>query len=296
MIMIQMAGGLGNQMFYYALYRAFAERGCDVCIEDFTHYEEIGRYDNNLEKIFPLTYRKTTRAEYNRLTDSSLLPWKRIKRKVFGRKQKIYKEKDAITYEADVFFLKDSCLEGYWQSERYFENIKALIRKDFSFDWKQFSEKACLMKKRMEESLSVSIHVRRGDYLRDEFKDIYGGICTEAYYQSARSYLQEKFGQCTFFLFTNDPEWGRQQKDVILVDCAEPGNDYVDMALMSCCRHHIIANSSFSWWGAWLDPHEDKTVVAPARWLNGSHGQDIYAGLCNVLIDAAGQVERESVE
>lgn len=296
MIMIQMAGGMGNQMFYYALYRAFEQRGCEVCIEDFTHYAEIGRQDNKLEEIFPLTYKKTTRAEYDRLTDSSFLPWKRVKRKLFGRKQRVYKEKDALTYEEAVFRLKDCCLEGYWQSERYFESIKALLRRDFCFDWGKFPENACLMRKRMEDSLSVSIHVRRGDYLLDQFQSIYGGICTEAYYHSACAYMKNKYGNCTFFLFTNDLEWGRQQKDVILVECAEPGRDYIDMALMSCCRHHIIANSSFSWWGAWLDPHAEKTVIAPAKWLNSSGGQDIYAGLCNVLIDAEGRIEGENFE
>lgn len=296
MIMLQMSGGLGNQMFTYALYRALQKEGKTVCIEDFTHYEEIGRRDNCLEKIFPLTYGKGERAEYIRLTDSSMLPWIRLRRKVFGRKDKVYKEKDAIVFEPRIFSEEDCYAEGYWQSVRYFEKVQDELRKDFTFDWNKFPQKAKEYKTQMEQTNSVSLHVRRGDYLSDKFAHIYGGICTEAYYEGAKTYLQKKYPDCVFYLFTNEPEWGKSQTgdNLVFVDCTGPDNAYVDMALMGCCKHHIIANSSFSWWGAWLNPNPDKTVIAPAKWLNTSGGQDIYYGLCNVKIDAEGRVTEEN--
>ena len=131
--------------------------------------------------------------------------------------------------------------------------------------------------------------------MNGKFASIYGNICTDAYYEAARRYMKEHFGDCRFYLFTDDAEWGRQQEseDTVYVDASEGAGAYVDMALMSCCRHHIIANSSFSWWGAWLDENPDKTVIAPAKWLNISEGKDIYAGLCSCLIDANGSVQGE---
>lgn len=296
MLMLQMAGGMGNQMFVYALYKALEKRGKEVCVDDFTHYREIGRYDNILEEIFPLSYRRGTRATYNALTDSSMLPWHRIRRKLFGRNQKVYEEKTAIVFEPTVFEQNNACLIGYWQSERYFENVKEELRREFLFDWTHFPEKAWRYREQMERTNSVSLHVRRGDYLQDKFAAIFGGICTETYYCGAMDYCREHFPNCHFFLFTNDAEWGRlyAKDDVTFVDCGGTG-DYVDMALMSCCRHHIIANSSFSWWGAWLDTNPDRTVIAPAQWLNASEGQDIYYGLCTVRINTKGMVIKERI-
>lgn len=296
MIMLQMSGGLGNQMFVYALYKTLCRQGEKVCVEDFTHYEDIGRYDNCLEKIFPLTYEKADRREYIRLTDSSMLPWIRLRRKIWGRKDRTYKEKDAIIFEPEIFRQVNCYAEGYWQSARYFEKVQDELRKDFTFDWNRFAEKAKEYKMQMEQTNSVSLHIRRGDYLGDKFAPLYGGICTEAYYEGAKAYLRRKYPDCVFYLFTNDSEWGRTQTDdkLVFVNCTDAGNAYVDMALMGCCKHNIIANSSFSWWGAWLNPNRDKTVIAPAKWLNTSNGQDIYYGLCKVRLNAEGQVAKES--
>ncbi|MBQ9135757.1 MAG: alpha-1,2-fucosyltransferase [Lachnospiraceae bacterium] len=292
--MIQMSGGLGNQMFFYALYEALRHEGKSACIEEFTHYGDIGRRDNCLEDIFSLHYEKADREEYKRLTDSSMQPWKRLQRKLFGRKGKVYKEKDAIIFEPQIFAQDDCYAEGYWQSLRYFEKVQDELRKDFVFGWEKFPEKAKEYRKQMEQTTSVSLHIRRGDYLNEKFAPIYGGICTEAYYESAKAYIKEKYPDCVFYLFTNDAEWGRRQVsgDVVFVECTDSDNAYVDMALMGCCKHNIIANSSFSWWGAWLNPNPDKIVLAPAKWLNTSEGQDIYYGLCDVKMDANGILQK----
>ncbi|MBD5537261.1 MAG: alpha-1,2-fucosyltransferase [Lachnospiraceae bacterium] len=291
MLMLQMTGGMGNQMFVYALYKALENVGKEVCIEDFTHYEDIGRKDNLLEKIFDFTYRKGERAEYNRLTDSSLLPWKRVRRKLFGRGGRIYQEKDAIAFEEEIFDKEEAYCIGYWQSFRYFESVEEQIRKDFSFERTILSPKAQAYREQIENACSVSVHIRRGDYLNEKFAAIYGGICTQAYYRSAMDYFTEYFPECRFFLFTDDTEWGRTyaKGNMTLVDCGGSDGAHVDMALMSLCRHNIIANSSFSWWGAWLNRNPEKKVVAPKLWLNASEGQDIFYKLCNVRIDEDGR-------
>lgn len=289
MIMLQMCGGLGNQMFQYALYRMLQEQGKEVCIDDITMYQKIGRYDNRLETIFPLTYRHAEKKEYNRLTDSSMLPWQRVRRKLLGRKGKLYKERDAIIFEEEIFQEADCYAIGYWQSERYFKSIEDKLRQDFSFDFGRFSDQANQYKKQIENSSAVSLHVRRGDYLEEKFAPIYGNICTDAYYQSAIAHFRRKDENVVFYLFTNDIGWGREfaGKEMILVEGTSAEED---MALMSLCNGHVLANSSFSWWGAWLNPDLNKEVVMPTKWLNISDGQDIYYGLSCVKIDSDGKV------
>lgn len=289
MLMLQMGGGLGNQMFQYALYRALKEKGREVCIDDTTMYDKIDRHDNQLEEIFPLTYCRALKSEYDRLTDSSLAPWNRVRRKLFGRKEKLYKEPDAITFEEKVFQEADCYLIGYWQSGRYFEQVEDKLRRDFYFEFERFSDKANGYLRQIEQSPAVSLHVRRGDYLQEKFAPLYGGICTEAYYRSAIDYFRQKSADTVFYLFTDDKEWGRgfAGKEMILVEGTTAEED---MALMSRCKGHILANSSFSFWGAWLDPAPDKEVIMPSKWLNTSEGQDIYYGLCSLKIDAAGNI------
>lgn len=293
MIMLQMSGGLGNQMFYYALYKALQKEGKDVCIEDFSHYKNIKRFDNNLEDVFPnVEYIHASKRDYNRLTDSSMVPWQRIRRKIFGRNDKLYLEKDAITYEKNIFELENCYCVGYWQSSKYFEKVEDTIRHDFEFAWENFSDDVLTVRRHIQESNAVSIHVRRGDYLEKKFASIYGGICTLDYYQRAIEYFRNKFSNCKFFLFTNDLEWGKtiQEDDINLVECSKVAPSYADMALMSCCNHNIIANSSFSWWGAWLNPNPQKIVLAPSQWFNNSNGQDIYDEMIKVKIDSFGTI------
>ena len=294
--MLLMAGGLGNQMFYYALYKALLCEGKDVCIEDFTHYQEIGRYDNELETIFPkVFYRHATKKEFNRLTDSSMLPWHRIRRKLLGRRGRLYCEKDAITFEKDIFKVENRYCVGYWQSSRYFAKVKDAVREDFEFQWNVFPDKILEMQRRIQESNSISIHVRRGDYLEARFAPVYGGICTPEYYKGAMNYFRAKYSDCEFFLFTNDLEWGRtiEEDNVTLVECCQDNPAYMDMALMSSCKHNIIANSSFSWWGAWLNKNPEKIVVAPSKWFNNSTGEDIYDGMVKVKMDILGNIVEE---
>ena len=131
----------------------------------------------------------------------------------------------------------------------------------------------------IHQTHSVSIHVRRGDYLSETNQKIYGRICTLDYYKKAIRYFEEKYEDVTFFVFSNDLEWAKENlemKKSCFVDCNTEETAIYDMYLMSECRDNIIANSSFSWWGAWMNSHEEKEVIAPSKWLNTVEVRDIW--------------------
>ena len=127
----------------------------------------------------------------------------------------------------------------------------------------------------MTDSESVSVHIRRGDYLKKDLRPIYGDICTVDYYHRALEYVHNKIENPKIFMFSDDMQWVKDnllEPGMILVNEMSEWDGMTDMYLMTQCRHHIIANSSFSWWGAWLGDNPDKIVVAPVRWFN-NHSQ-----------------------
>lgn len=287
MIIIRMTGGLGNQMFQYALYLKLCSMGREVKFDDITEYE----LDNARPVMlwaFGLTYPRADQEEINKITDGFLNLSHRIRRKLFGRKSLEYEEKNC-NYDPQVLQRDPAYLTGYFQSEKYFMDVEEQVRRAFTFSegiWKGQDEE---IRRKMQNFLgqiqgceSVSVHVRRGDYLEKE--EIYGGICTEAYYKSAIEYMQRKRKESRFFLFSNDPEWVREWVNAnyrgdnrfVIIEGTQEETGYLDLFLMSRCKNHIIANSSFSWWGAWLDENPRKRVIAPAKWANNQEFVDIY--------------------
>lgn len=287
MIIIRMTGGLGNQMFQYALYLKLCSMGREVKFDDITEYE----LDNARPVMlwaFGLTYPRADQEEINKITDGFLKLSHRIRRKLFGRKSLEYEEKNC-NYDPQVLQRDPAYLTGYFQSEKYFMDVEEQVRRAFTFSegiWKGQDEE---IRRKMQNFLgqiqgceSVSVHVRRGDYLEKE--EIYGGICTEAYYKSAIEYMQRKRKESRFFLFSNDPEWVREWVNAnyrgdnrfVIIEGTQEETGYLDLFLMSRCKNHIIANSSFSWWGAWLDENPRKRVIAPAKWANNQEFVDIY--------------------
>lgn len=287
MIIIRMTGGLGNQMFQYALYLKLCSMGREVKFDDITEYE----LDNARPVMlwaFGLTYPRADQEEINKITDGFLNLSHRIRRKLFGRKSLEYQEKNC-NYDPQVLQRDPAYLTGYFQSEKYFMDVEEQVRRAFTFSegiWKGQDEE---IRRKMQNFLgqiqgceSVSVHVRRGDYLEKE--EIYGGICTEAYYKSAIEYMQRERMESSFFLFSNDPEWVREWVNAnyrgdnrfVIIEGTQEETGYLDLFLMSRCKNHIIANSSFSWWGAWLDENPRRRVIAPAKWANNQEFVDIY--------------------
>lgn len=298
MIIIQLAGGLGNQMFQYALYLQLKSLGKEVKIDDASGFAEDEKRVPALGP-FGVSYERPTRKELIQMLDSSLLPWSRVRRKLFGRKKKSYFEEDK-RYHPEIMTWDDIYLEGYWQTEKYFEAIAHEVRHVYDTDRLLHDIKDSRLEdwlRIIDSTQSVSVHVRRGDYLLPENQALFGGICTDTYYKEAIGRMMREQPDCRFYLFTNDKQWAKEQiagykktmscepdakaanaelyNNIEVIDLGER-NDYAEFVLMSRCKHNILANSSFSWWASYLNRNADKIVLAPDRWLNGWDCEDIY--------------------
>lgn len=286
MVIIKMSGGLGNQMFQYALGQKFISMGKKVKY-DLSFYNERVQ---NLRKfeldIFHVDCPVVSDRELTRFgRGGSLIS--RLKQRTGWDKQKIYEEDLDLGYQPRIFELDDIYLSGYWQSELYFKDIREQILSVYRIPEKMNEESMELLSKIGEEN-SVSIHVRRGDYLSEENCRVYGGICTDDYYNKAIEYMRKDLAAPRFYIFTNDTEWARRKfkgNDMRIVECNNKENNYFDMFLMSFCKANIIANSSFSWWGAWLNQNQDKKVISPDKWFNNHSVSD---AICANWIRIAG--------
>lgn len=162
-------------------------------------------------------------------------------------------------------------LHGYWQSEKYFADVATAIREDFSFHHPLSAANVVIANMIDAAGSAVSLHVRRGDYISDARTHAVHGLCSIDYYRSAVRYITDRVMDPVFFVFSDDIAWAKSNfafdYPCHYIDHNRGAESYNDMRLMSLCRNHIIANSSFSWWGAWLNSSDDKIVVAPKRWF-----------------------------
>lgn len=299
MNIIRMSGGIGNQMFQYALYLKLVSMGKEVKFDDVTEY----KLDNArpiMLSVFGIDYPKASAAEVVAVTDASMALLSRLRRKVFGRESGEYHEA-TTDFDPEVLIKENAYLCGCFQSEKYFKDIEQTVREAFRFRNvsvpQEIQTRIAEYQKQIEESNSVAIHVRRGDYL--SAVDVYGGICTEGYYDGAIAYITEKYQDAHFFVFTNDTEWAKKWCEekkwtgntscFTVIEGTNEETGYIDLMLMSKCKHQIIANSSFSWWGAWINENPGKCVVAPMKWLNTCECHDIYTEEM-VRVDAEGRV------
>lgn len=256
MITVNIKGGLGNQMFQYACARALSLKNNDNL--QLIRNESIG----DIARPFSLT---AFDIQGEVVTEKNVPSCLRILSKI---RQKITRE-FYVNFQPSILNRKGEVyLDGYFQSEKYFIDFVDIIRQDFILKGsltKQAAEAAALI----QASLSgISLHVRRGDYLKEsDFKD----IADKEYYKKAIDYIVEKIDNAHFFIFSDDIEWCKSNltlpSNTVFVSGPEM-KDYEELTLMSLCRHHIIANSSFSWWGAWLGSNPEKIVITPIRWAN----------------------------
>lgn len=292
MKIVNITGGLGNQMFQYAFALALKHRyPNEKILIDKQHYHSLFfkkfkgiNLHNGFEinKIFPNASLPIAKA-YDLVRISYWIPnyvLSRIGRKFLPKRKAEYIPPYSLNYSFDekAVDIKGNCYyEGYWQCPKYFDNIKDQIISTFQFPLPNNYNKKIL--RDIESSLSVGIHVRRGDYLNEpEFR----GICDINYYKEAILEIKENYPQCKFFIFSNDFAWCRENLIPLFGDNAfefvteNKGVDsFWDMFLMTRCKFLIIANSSFSWWGAYLNENVQK-VYAPYPWLNRDCKIDIY--------------------
>ena len=281
MIVVRLRGGLGNQMFQYATARRAALVNHWPLKLDTSAFEPGTRRAYGLQD-FRILGTIATAAELAEITGPPHGVGKRVHR--IRRRFKIgYRWtwiQESCLAPVNPFVLAASAysyLDGYWQTEKYFADVGDTIRREFTIaSWADRRAEAVAGEIAALES--VSIHVRRGDYVSHLPTNQAHGTCTLDYYHEAVRRMSARLSRPHFFVFSDDPEWVaanlRLDHPTTLVSGLLTGNQYDDLRLMSLCRHHIIANSSFSWWGAWLNPRPDKVVIAPRQWGNDPSWDD----------------------
>jgi hypothetical protein len=283
MFFVKIHYGLGNQMFQYALARRISiERQLPFKM-DISFYsknptlkETKRTYDLNK---FNIIENVATDVELNRFASDSIL--KRLSQKLERNLvpyyyRSIVREK-GLSFDSNILKIrKGSYLHGYWQNEEYFKPVERILRKDFTFKFGPDQLTASLINLIKSKESAIAIHIRRGDYLTD--KNILSVLyhCPQSYYGNAIEYIAKEVKNPFFFIFTDDPDWARDSFKIgypnTLISGQSLDSPPEELRLMSSCKHFIIANSSFSWWAAWLGSSLEKIVIAPQQWYkNGTN-------------------------
>ncbi len=277
MIIVRLIGGLGNQLFQYAVARHLAEiRGTALKI-DVSGFET---YKLHKYSLWPFNIQEhfASPEEVAMLTPKRGIVG-RILRRALRRPQKLanthIKEKSLFYFDCEILNLPDGIyLNGYWQSEKYFANIEDIIRREVTVKMSQMDKNKELAEL-IASCAAVSIHIRRGDYISNNDTNKKHGTCELDYYFRCVEHLGQMVERPHFFIFSDDPGWAHDNLKLThpttIVDHNGVDKNYEDLRLMSQCRYNIIANSSFSWWGAWLNKNLDKIVLAPKKWLRSGH-------------------------
>lgn len=283
-IIAKIIGGLGNQMFQYAAARALSLKNSSSLLLDISEYKKYKLHQGfELNRIFNGSFGLASEKDIYRVLNIYSPSF--IRRITAHTRMSIFRPKSLVVephfkFWHDINKLTGSFyLNGSWQSENYFLEYAEEIREDFKFLLPLDSKNAQLAI-HINNVNSVSLHVRRGDYVSNKKASSVHGVCSIEYYRSAIEYISFKIDNPYFFIFSDDIPWVKNNLSIEF-PCQYIENNfgiesYNDMRMMSLCRHHIIANSSFSWWGAWLNPRIDKIVIAPKRWFsNQSNIQDL---------------------
>jgi hypothetical protein len=252
MIIVRIVGGLGNQMFQYAYAKSLQQKGyqVEIDISKFKKYKLHGGYHLD---------------EYNIDLETSSSFSNFITRLGFRRSAK---EKSLLFDEKFLNLPKNEYVKGYFQTEKYFKEIRKILLEQFQIK-NALSNSTITYKKEIEKHKnSCSIHIRRGDFISDKKANKVHGTCSLDYYQKGIDFLNSQFKEVHFFVFSDDILWAKKNLKIENVTFINHKTiPHEDLLLMSLCRFNITANSSFSWWGAWLNQHKSKVVIAPKQWF-----------------------------
>lgn len=275
MIIIQVAGGLGNQLQQYALYQKYLKLGIEARLDVswfLEHSLQRQKLSNQgdavtqrtleLDYFDGLSYEVCTPKEREAMLGGRGLPGK-IRRKLFP--WTVHHFSESRPYHPEIFGFDHMYLSGYFACEKYYVDILRELRENI-----QFPESRNPLNRQIADEMkscsSVSVHIRRGDYLNPENQKLFGNICTESYYQAAMQLLRRKVPDAKFYLFSDDVEYLKEKftgEEYTIVDVNRGADSLYDMWLMSHCKHNICANSTFSFWGARLNGNKDKIMVRP---------------------------------
>lgn len=277
MIIAKVSHGLGNQLFQYATARHLSIiKKTTLCLDTryYHHdYETDTPREFKLDK-FPIQFTlldKSPLLVY--LSKSTKLVKGRTLKPFFHLISEQNNRFNPAVLETNSLFVY---LKGFWQSEKYFFDSADIIRKELSFSFLTHATTQYYRQLVAAATNAVSIHIRRGDYVNNSgFNQQYGFIGLE-YYYNAIEIIKQKTGACNFFVFSDDPAWVAENLDIgsdyVFVDNNRGDGDMADVHIMSLCKHHIIANSSFSWWGAWLNGSPNKIAISPREWYKNKPG------------------------
>jgi len=284
-IIIKLQGGLGNQMFLWAFGKALSrKKGADVYFDDYEYclnnpYREL---ELNKFKLNLLTKQPERKKQKLKKILRELVPTKKLKNKIDVEPRLVVEnhiyEETTFCFEEKLFNIQPPAyLEGSFQSEKYFIGVEDEIRQGFELNIPLNNANSEMLEK-IKSSNSISLHIRRGDYLKEAD---YRGICSVDYYKNAVELIvkEKNIENPSLFIFSDDYDWVTSNLQfnykTNYVDINDTNSALFDLELMKNCKHNIVANSSFSWWGAWLNNNYDKMVVAPKPWLKGIPDYDL---------------------
>lgn len=267
MIIVKILGGLGNQMFQYAYAKALQQKGYDVKL-DISEYETYKLHGGYQLDKYAIDIKLANNIEVGKFYKSDFLS-QVLYRLNFMSKNVNYVE--SLVYDEGLLKLEDnSLIEGYFQSEKFFLEIREELLVAFSIKNTLSNYTNKIKNKINLTKNSCSLHIRRGDYVSNSDANKVHGTCDLDYYKNAMQKIENFIGTVSYFIFSDDIVWVKENlkiSNAIYIENLESRIPHEDIYLMSLCQHNIIANSSFSWWGAWLNQHDEKIVIAPKRWF-----------------------------
>ncbi len=275
MIIVKIKGGLGNQMFQYALGRHLALKNDEELLLHISPYKGdiireflLGGFQIKA-KIASDEELKQINIDNDKFIDKIKNSFSRknyLKMRYINEKRKWVFDPDILKLTGNIY------LDGYWQNEKYFFDIRDMIVKDFTL--KKTLNHEIVRKLRQNKENSVALHFRRTDYVENPVTNRYHGVCSLDYYYNAIMIISKHIENPKYFIFSDDIEWVKNnlklEYDHIFIDFKPYLTDIDELDIMKMCGNHIIANSTFSWWGAWLSEKKEKMVIAPKKWLKNT--------------------------
>lgn len=275
MVIVRLTGGLGNQLFQYAAaLRLAAATGSPLKLD----ISSFRRDPKRAYALAPFTVSATIAdrseiAMFQGRERVRLAKWRayeslpvKLRRWHWIKQRSLYFSSEVLQVKGNVY------LDGNWQSEAYFNDIAKQVRGEFTLREPASETNERMARAITSNSSAVSLHIRRGDYVADKATRSIHEVCSLGYYRKALQHVAEAISRPHIFVFSDDPAWARENLllpfPTTVIGHNPPEQGHEDLRLMSLCRHHIIANSSFSWWGAWLCRYPNKIVYAPGKWYN----------------------------
>lgn len=265
-MIVRLSGGLGNQFFQYAFGRAYEEKtGEEVSFDTWSFYrDKLRNYELDNYNIKKCKKRFLKRFFCN-------IVWE-LKTHI-GHTEWLEKfvkmECEAELFMTQIISTEDAYVVGFWQNEDYFSDYLKMIKSELIYNGPISGKQSEIIEK-MRSEQSVAMHIRRTDYLSDVGKTIYEKI-DKAYYLSALEYLRNRVGDIQVYIFSDDIAWCKNEysdiENLIFIDDSISTSQHTDMEMMRNCKHFVIANSTFSWWGAWLADYANKIVISPKKWF-----------------------------